>query len=206
MKKLLIISLSFITIITCTACKSKPGASIEKSEMKNIVELATLECFYHNVAKSSQEINNAWYKFWKKDKKRFWIEYSGVVTMGIDATLLNIDFKNNNTIIITIPEAKVLGTKIDRKSLNEKSFYIDKDSAPITAEDEKKALEVAQKSMEQEASKDKNQLIVAQQRAKNLLTNYINNIGNLTGIKYTIEWKEVKTVMKVNNFYNKYSL
>lgn len=64
------------------------------TEMRAICELSTMDCYYHNVAKYFEK--DAQRGFWgigKKDK-HFWVEYSGVVRMGIDASLVNIEVED----------------------------------------------------------------------------------------------------------------
>lgn len=190
------ILLSLFFIFSCVACKPKNiEAKIEVSDMKNIAELSTMECYYHTVAKYDKKIDNPWFKPWAKDMKRFWIEYSGVVTMGVDVSQVKIEIKGDN-IEITIPEAEVLDVKIDADSLDKKLFYKDKESAEVTAEDERNAFATAQEYMKQEASHDKSLLSNAKQRAKDLLEGYVNGMGNITGKKYNVEWIEVSKEKK----------
>ena len=58
------------------------------SQMKTISELATMKCYYHNVAEYYQK-NASGYLLWKKDKN-FWISYDGIVTLGIDSSKLDV--------------------------------------------------------------------------------------------------------------------
>ena len=155
------------------------------AQMKSICELAVTECYYHNVAKFFEEDAEG-ILFWKKDK-HFWIEYSGIVKFGIDISLVNIEVDGKN-ITITLPEATVQGCKVDSSSLNKNSYIIDKNSAEITAEDEVKAFEEAQKRLEETASNDRALLTEARQRAQKLLEDYITNIGNAVGRTYTVKW------------------
>lgn len=62
------------------------------------------------------------------------------------------------------------------------------DSAPITAKDQTKAFEEAQKNMRDKAASDTALLQNAQQRAQSLLEDYVNNIGDAMGKKYNINW------------------
>lgn len=155
------------------------------SQMKSICELAVMDCYYHNVAKFKQENATGWW-LWAKDK-HFWIEYSGIVRLGIDASLLNLDI-SGNIVTVSIPEVKVLGCKVDSKSLTKESYIVSADSAKITAEDEVKAFEMAQKQLEENAASDRVLLANAQQRVQNLLEDYIVNIGTLIDKEYTIKW------------------
>ena len=142
-------------------------------------------CYYHNVAKYKEE-NAEGVLWWKKDKV-FWIEYSGVVKIGIDASLVNIVI-DADSVSITLPEATVLSCRVDSSSLNQDSYIVAKDSAAITAEDEVYSFSEAQKQLEDCAANDRALLAEAQQRAQELLEDYITNIGNAVGKEYTIHW------------------
>lgn len=188
MKKIIALSLILIVLLSCVGCgkqEDKKNMEPQVSQMKAICELAVMDCYYHNVAKYLEEgvEGSLW---WKKDK-HFWVEYSGVVKLGIDVSLVNIEVTDTQ-ITITLPEAKVLGCKVDSASLNKDSFIIDKDSVEPGADDEVKAFELAQAKLEEMASNDKTLLASAQQRAQALLEDYIYNIGNAVGKNYSIKW------------------
>lgn len=192
MKNKVIALLTAVMLLLCVGCgkssddiKSSLKAEPESSQMKMICELATMECYYHNVAKYLEEDASGWW-IWSKDKE-FWIEYSGVVSIGIDTSNLKIEL-DGEKVTITMPEAKVLGSKVDETTLTEESFYIAEKSASIEAEDQTAAFKEAQTNMEKKASEDTALLGAAQQRAEQLLTDYINNLGNAMGKTYTIQW------------------
>ncbi|MBE5943334.1 MAG: DUF4230 domain-containing protein [Lachnospiraceae bacterium] len=189
MKKILIFSLLSLMSLSLVACgkKEEPKVNTEPqiTQMQAICELAVMECYYHNVAKYYEEdASGVW--IWAKDKK-FWIEYSGIVTIGVDATLVTMEVEDTN-VTITIPEAKVLECEVDADTLNENSFIIDDDSAKITAEDQTYAFAEAQAHLEETASNDTALLTEARERTKDLLEEYVNNIGEAFGIEYTITW------------------
>ncbi len=191
MKKM--ISMALITVICLffTACSSSDDSNTNKditpqaTQMKSICELATMQCYYHNVAKYLKEEASGVF-LWKKDRK-FWIEYSGIVTIGIDTSLVNIEVEGEN-VTITIPAAKVLDCKVNGETLTENSFIVAKDSASVEAEHQTEAFKQAQAKMQEEASNDTVLLANAQQRAQKLLEDYVNNIGNCTGKTYKIKW------------------
>lgn len=189
MKKILVVFMIVIILLACTSCKSAKTDSINLepnvSQMRSICELAVMECYYHNVAKFKEE-DAAGILWWKKDK-HFWIEYSGIVKLGIDAALVSMEV-NDTQIKITLPKSKVLSCKVDSTSLNEKSYIVDSDSAAIKAEDEVKAFTVAQQQLEENAASNKTLLAEAQQRAEELLKGYIINIGDAVGKEYFIQW------------------
>ena len=188
MKKLLIVVLMAMTfLLGACGTEEQPMTEIKPqvSQMKTICELATMDCYFHNVAKF-EEKDAEKVLLWTKDK-RFWSEYSGVVTIGIDVSLLNIEVVDY-VVTITIPPAEVLGCRVDETTLSEESFIIDKDSANINADDQTEAFRQAQILMEKAAVEDTILLAGAQQRAQRLLEDYINNIGETVGVNYTIKW------------------
>ena len=65
---------------------------------------------------------------------------------------------------------------------------MDIDSARISAEDEVRAFEEAQRQLKENASKNSALLAEAQQRTQSLLEDYVTNIGNAVGIDYSIDW------------------
>ena len=132
MKKVISTVLLVLMSLSLVACGKNEDEKKEiipqSSQMKSICELATMDCYYHNVAKYNEEdASGIW--LWKKDRK-FWIEYAGVVTVGIDASLVNMEVKDD-TVTITLPPAKILGCKVDESTLTEDSFIVAKDSAKV---------------------------------------------------------------------------
>lgn len=189
MKKIVALFLIVAMLFNCTACAGKepPNMEPQVSQMKAICELAVMECYYHNVAKYyEKDAVKGILGIGKKDK-HFWIEYSGVVKLGIDASLVTIEVADTQ-VTVTIPEAKVLDCRVDSSSLSKDSFIVDKKSANIVADDEIKAYEEAQSKLEESASGDKVLLASAQQRAQSLLEEYIKNIGNAVDKQYSIKW------------------
>lgn len=200
MKKIIPLLMSLFLVFSASACKNSEVESVEMepgtTQMKAICELAVMDCYYHNVAKFKEE-NAEGFLWWQKDK-HFWIEYSGVVTVGIDASLVSIDV-NEEEISVTIPKAKVLTCIVDSASLSKDSFIVEKNSAQITAEDEVAAFAAAQDKLKESASNDTALLASAEQRAQSLLEDYITNIGNAVGKEYTIQWNYLKDEDENNN-------
>ena len=189
MKKLMCILISAVLTLSLAACSDTEPAPVDMepqtSQMKAICELAVMDCYYHNVAK--YELKDAeGFLWWTKDKN-FWIEYSGVVTIGIDVSRVTVEV-DGTKVTISIPAAEVLRYTVDSSSLTEDSYIVAKDSAAIEAEDEIAAFSVAQADLEATASQDTALLASAQQQAQQLLEDYITNIGKATGKSYSIEW------------------
>ena len=200
MKRLVVVLLIIAICFSCVACSNKNDSSSEMapqaSQMKAICELATMECYYHNVAKYLEE-DASGVLLWKKDRE-FWVEYTGTVTIGIDTSLVNIEVDGEN-VTITIPPAKVLSCKVDDKTLTEDSFIVAKDSAAVEAEHQTEAFTEAQAKMQEAASSDTVLLANAQQRAQELLEDYVNNIGDCVGKTYKIKWIYLENAEDLHN-------
>ena len=199
MKRLISITLLLIMCISLMSCASsvpEKEISPQISQMKSICELSTMECYYHNVAKYN-EPDASGVLWWKKDRK-FWIEYSGIVTIGIDASRVVIEVDDEN-VTITLPPAEILSSRVDQTTLNEESVYIAADSAKVEAEHQQAAFKDAQERMREQAENDTTLLAAAQQRAQKLLEDYVNNIGTCIGKTYTIKWVYLDNVQKPDN-------
>ena len=191
MKKFVSIILIAAMCLSLAACsgagtnESVKEIEPQASQMKSICELATMQCYYHNVAKYFEK-DASGALWWKKDRK-FWVEYSGVVTIGIDTSLVTMEI-DGDTVTITIPPAKVLGCKVDEKTLTKDSFIVDQNSAAVEAEHQTEAFKEAQAKMREAAENDTALLASAQQRAQKLLEDYVLNIGSSVGKAYKIKW------------------
>ena len=189
MNKLMCILISAVLTLSLAACSNTEPAPVDMepktSQMKAICELAVMDCYYHNVAK--YELKDAEEFLWWTKDKNFWIEYSGVVTLGVDVSRVTVEV-DGTKVTISIPAAEVLSCTVDSSSLTEDSYIVAQDSAAIEAEDEIAAFSVAQADLEATASQDTALLASAQQQAQQLLEDYITNIGKATGKSYSIEW------------------
>ncbi len=192
MKKIIALVLSLVMCFSLASCSSGNESSVpekipepEITKMRSICELATMECYYHNVAKFYEEKAESF--LWFTKDKHFWIEYSGVVTIGIDASLVNVMVEDEK-VTITMPPAKVLGTKVDEATLDHRSVIVANDSAAVTAEDQTAAFKEAQREMQNVASNDMTLLKSAQQRAQKLIEDYVSNLGKTVGKEYYVTW------------------
>lgn len=186
MKKIICIVLVVLFLFLFVSCGKKKDVTPQIQKMKAICELATMKCYYHNVAKYYEKEAER-FLWWTKDRE-FWIEYAGVVTIGIDASLLDLSIDDNNKVTITMPKVKVLGCKVDESTLTKDSFIIAAGSAKVEAEHQTAAFKEAQEKMLQAASEDTYLLANAQERVQKLLEDYVNNIGECVDKEYTIEW------------------
>lgn len=101
---------------------------------------------------------------------------------------VNMQIEGEN-INVFMPNAKLLS--IDIGEIN-KETYIYSDYNWINKNEftpeETTAINTAQKEMEENVKNNSQLLINAQTRAQDLIEQYINQIGELTGTKYQIKW------------------
>ena len=157
------------------------------SQIRSICELATLECYYHNVAKSVKEKGSGLLHIGEVERV-FWIEYSGVAKLGIDMSKVAMEM-DGDQVRITIPKATLLG--LSDYSFTEDSYISSDDGLnknPITAENQTEAVAAANEDMRKLLESDHTMLMRAQDRAKKLIENYINQLSELSGRDYKIEW------------------
>lgn len=197
MKKYLSVILIIMICFSSMACaKEVKNIAPDTARMKSICELAVMECYYHNVAKYKEE-NATGMLWWEKDR-HFWMEYAGIVTIGVDTSLMNIEVEDEN-VTITIPPAKVLGCKVDETTLTEDSFIVAQNSAKVEAEHQTEAFKSAKDKLESEAKSNFTLLAAAQQRVQKLLEDYVTNIGNSVGKTYKIKWIYLEGAEELNN-------
>lgn len=189
-----IVSFCFILLAgSISGCSKKEEVDAEPDvvQVRSICELATLECYYHDVVKFEEQ-EDVLFTIGDRGHKKFWIEYSGIVKVGIDMSKVKMSIKEN-AVTITIPKAEVLSCKVDETSLDADKYIAQTGwLTEIEAEDEVEAFAQAKEKMEETAKENTSLLLSAQDRAKTLIENYINNMGTLVNKTYEIKWKEIE--------------
>lgn len=183
--------------------ENKSAAVPEITQIHSICELATTECYYHNVAKSVKEKGDGLSHFGEADRS-FWIEYVGCAKIGIEAADVTMQIEEN-TCTITILKAKILSISVDPESYNKDSYISSQDSwnaNPITAEDQTKTIDKAQKNMQETIENDSSLLLSAQDRAKKMIESYINQLTKISGTNYQIKWEYEKNDSSTNGEYS----
>lgn len=189
MKKQSVAAACMTALLLLTTACGKAEAPVlpvpQEEQVKAICQLAVLECDYHNLAKFEQKDASKF--LWMTKDKRFWVEYSATAVLGIDVKQVSMDLEGN-VVKITLPKAEVLRCNVNGDSLSPDSYIVDKDSAPVTAEDEVHAFQEAQDSLRQTVEADGDMLDLAQTRVEELLKNYVNSLAKATGTEYRVEF------------------
>lgn len=163
--------------------------STEFSAVDKICELATLKCYYHNVLEEEKQPDGLFkYGLFKYGYKKFWMEYDGIVKVGVDVGEVVINKPDKNGIVrIYVPKAKILDVDVDEESMSD----LVSDTGvftSITSDDQAKAYSYAQENMRQCAESDTSILNAAHKNAKEVLKQYVINVGKQIGQDYTVEW------------------
>ena len=202
-----------VSKIVCTAmafvlCAGGIAGCVQKEEevapdfsgYKQVANLATLECSYHNVAVIENEGNDILFGLANLDYAKAWFEYDGTVELGIDVNKVTVsDPDENGVVTVAIPQAEVLG----EPDADESSFsdvYCDKGLlAKVTTVDQTEAYKAAQESMKANAASDQNLLNKARERAKTILEQYIKGVGEVNGESYSVKWVDAVESTETTN-------
>lgn len=179
-------------LLLTTACgkAEEPALPLPQEEqVKTICQLAVLECEYHNLAKFEQKDASKF--LWMIKDKRFWVEYSATAVLGINVDQVSMELQGD-VVNITLPKARVLNCKVNGDSLSKDSYIVDKDSAPVTAQDEVAAFQEAQDGLQKTVEADNNMMNLAQKRAEELLRNYVNSLAKATETEYQVEFHYIE--------------
>ncbi len=180
-----------LCLAMCGCAKEEPVVEEpDILQIRSICELATLECYYHNVAKSVKTKGTGLAAIGEKDRE-FWTEYTGVVKIGVDMSKVKMEISGTD-VKITIPAAELLSAEVDESTYNADSSVFSEDSFfnsnKITVEDQQASIADAQAKMKEEVINNNTLLINAQNRAKMLIENYIKQLGAAIGVNYKISW------------------
>ena len=183
------------TVVLCLTGCGKETQTADFSGVTSVCELATLKCYYHNVAKAETEASGIFAKWLKTGYKKIWTEYSGIIEYGIDISQVTVSEPDKNGVVtVTMPDAQVLNVDVDEDSLGtpltDTGFL-----TSVTTEEKTTTLAGAQEAMEQQAKENTEMLSQAKARAKTLIEEYIKNVGESVGEEYTVEWKDAEPGM-----------
>lgn len=109
MKKTMIGAMCALTLVlgsfALVGCSSQEQKSADFSGVQSVAELATLKCYYHNVAKAEQDGG-----LFDIGYKKVWVEYDGIVEVGVDVSQVTISEPDaEGKVRVHIPDAKILG-------------------------------------------------------------------------------------------------
>lgn len=166
--------------------EKKESPKPDFSAAEEICELATLHCYYHDVAEFEKKSNGLFNYGYKK----MWLEYDGVVTVGIDVSQVKVYEPDENSVVrVYVPDAQIITVDADEESMG-KPIVDTGAFTSITTEEKARAFSEAQTTMRANVEADAGILKQAKDNAKELLKQYIINVGEQIGQEYTVEWIE----------------
>ena len=162
-------------------------------QIRALCQLATTEVYYHDVCKGVKSPGTGLSHLGEQERE-FWFEYTAEATLGIDFSKVEL-LTNGNTITVYYPHAEIIGNiRIDSESTTEpicgyEGFF--QNTNYITADDVTAALADANNSIRAEIESDPTLYRMAEARAEELITNYIDQIMAQSGVKYTVKFEYI---------------
>ena len=163
----------------------RPEKKKEKYDLFNIdriSELTTLQCRYHNV--SIYDYDGG---LFGSTSVYVWFEYDVILDIGIDINQVWIDEPTDNGVIkVYLPPAKILGAVVDKETISKPVCDIAV-FAELTADEERQIVNEGVRKLQEDA-KTQEVIVFAYNSARDVLEQYIINIGNMMGEEYSVEW------------------
>lgn len=162
----------------------------DEYQIRSICELATLKCYYHNTAKAVKSAGTGLFHVGEEDTP-YWFEYTAQATFGIDGHRVQVVVDGNN-IIVYMPHAKILSIDVDPNSTTDPIVRPHKwyrNDVEIGAQDITDALAEANVNLKKEILADTKQFSLAEKNAQDLIQNYIDQIAEMSGSKFKVQWK-----------------
>ena len=193
----LLIVLAIIILFFSEIEAGEESNTAEFSDVNKICELATLRCYYHDVAEYEKQPDGLFkYGLFQYGYKKFWLEYDGIVEVGIDVSQVQVEQPDENGVVrIYVPDAQILNIGADETSMSDPIAETGVLTS-ISAEEKAQAFSEAQSMMRTNAESDSSILGQAKNNAKELLKRYVLNVGEQIGQTYTVEWL---TTPQLNN-------
>lgn len=187
MKKRISVIFAFLVIVMALcACQPAEKTMLSEENIKGICELASLKCYCNNVAKIEKEPDNIF-----QVKREMWIEYEGVVTLGINMDELQIHV-SGDSVTIDMPQVRILSSEFGE--IDPDSYYTSEDSwfihNQISTEEQNEAVHKSQEEMKNKIMNDAGLIAKAEGKIKQTIEQYINQIGQLNGQEYTVVWEK----------------
>ena len=186
MKRLILLITLLALLLSLCACGAKKPSMLHEEDIRAICELATVKCYYNNVAKIEKEAS-----FFLQRDRKMWIEYEGEAIIGVDMNKMEISVQGN-TVTIRMPAAEILSIQPLESTLNEDSYICSQDGwlfkNEITTEEQMEAINQGQEEMREAVEGNRSLFLKAEAQAKTLIENYIHQLGEITGREYSINW------------------
>lgn len=170
------------------SCKKEAPTAINAEEIRSICNLAVMECYYHNRAESTR-VDKIAFGLGGTKERSFWTEYTAKIKVGVDASQIVIDVEGT-TVTIKLPKPKNL-SKPNILEDTITTFSSEGGKTKITGNERLQAKNDANKNMVTELLENSTLMRNAEERVKEILKSYIEQMGKLSGVEYTIKWESL---------------
>lgn len=161
----------------------------DEAQIQYICNLATMDCYYHNVARGVVGPGNG-IQHWGEEETPFWVEYDATVTIGIESNRVLMEMRDN-VIHIYMPQATILGgVDIDPDSISSPVYRPHdpwRNDVEISSEAVTEAMSDAEQVVIDEIMNDPALLNAARQQAVDIIRGYIDQLESLSGVHYEVE-------------------
>ncbi len=178
------------TIIEETTVETSPVIP-EVEQVQYICQIATVQCYYHNVATATKSPGSGLSHFGEEETP-FWFEYSATATFGIEAGSITMNIEGDE-IYVHLPHATILNGDVDviPDSISDpvcrpNVWY--RNDVEITAVDVTNAMSRANDRIYDQIVNDPYIINIADTQAQSLIQNYIDQIVSLSGRSYTVHF------------------
>lgn len=184
-KSIVILLILLFVLIFFSSREPEVFSKHNYSKIEEICNLALLDVYYHEVATSEADPTKLGKYFGGIGYKKYWIEYDGVVQIGIDAKKVKIHKKSfSNVVEVKVPNASVISEpsiKNMKDPITDTGLFTSIDASEKTA-----AITRAQQELKESASKDTELLNSVKERTKTFFEEYIQGIGKANGKNYKV--------------------
>lgn len=195
----LVVLLAVSSLAGCSSNEQENTAELTETGIQEVSELASLKCYYHNVAKVTHDADDNLVGFLiKHGYKKQWIEFDGTVEIGFSIAEVSMNVSETRgvdnggkeaDVTIYLPDPEVLGDPNVVDESFDESLFEEGALTEITLDEKAEAVEKAKADMKERAAADSNLMHEATEHAKQLLRNYVEKIGSASGVTYHVEIK-----------------
>jgi hypothetical protein len=190
-----LLTLCLAMVFTSGCSKQEKKIPLEERKIKQISEFSTIKCKTHAYLEASQDETSWFIKIFNPDQAYHYIaEYDGEFSVGIDYQGLSFD-EESNDVVVTISKPRIIDLNINNDTLadypvlvfDEDRVYREQRKLPIN--EYSRMLAEAQKELKEYVEQNRLNFDTAEENAKQLITNYINQIAKLNNKEYHVTFK-----------------
>lgn len=186
-------ALALVLALVLCACQSDTTAATpDFSNIDYVANLATMDCYYHVVSKNDTAGNGMLWGLGDIGKKRMWFEFDATVELGVDATQIDVSGPDANGLVtVYLPPIEVIGEPdIDTSSMTtpitDTGWFTE-----ITQQEKTQYLNAAMDYLLEEVDADATLKGQAKDRVKDILEQWIVNLGDSMGQTYTVKFVDI---------------